>query len=154
MTTPATAASTVSCPVCGAPNRIRQGRRRRALRAVCSRCGAALPPTTPLAVTDATFEQHVLASPVPILLNVWAPWCVPCRGMTAVLDEIATTLAGRVGVASLNLDQNPIATARLGILGIPTLILFRDGREVDRMIGARGKEDILLKLAAVNGRAP
>jgi thioredoxin-like negative regulator of GroEL len=74
--------------------------------------------------------------------------------MTAVLDEIATTLAGRVGVASLNLDQNPIATARLGILGIPTLILFRDGREVDRMIGARGKEDILLKLAAVNGRAP
>jgi thioredoxin len=100
-------------------------------------------------VTDGTFDDEVLGSPLPVLLDVWAPWCLPCRGMGPVLDGIASSLAGRVRVAKLNVDKNPAAAARLRIQGIPTLIVFKEGREVSRMIGAREKDDLLQKLGAV-----
>jgi thioredoxin len=109
---------------------------------------------SPITVTDVTFDEQVLASPVPVLLDVWAPWCVPCRGMTPALDEIAVALAGRVRVAKLNADQNPAVTGRLCVVGIPTLVLFRQGREVDRMIGTRSKEEVLRRLAALHAPAP
>jgi len=141
--------STVTCPVCGAANRVSPERLRRGLHPVCGRCKLALPSSAPLAVTDATFEEQVLASPLPVLLDVWAPWCVPCRGLAPVIDEIASALAGRVRVTKLNLDQNPAVVARLRIQGIPTLVVFKDGREIDRMIGVRGKEDLLRRLAAL-----
>jgi len=143
-------ATTVSCPACGTANRVSPGRRRRGLGPICTRCRAVLPPTAPITVTDITFDEQVLGSPVPVLLDVWAPWCVPCRGMTPALDEIAVALAGRVRVAKLNVDQNPAVTARLCVVGIPTLLLFRQGREVDRMIGTRSKEEVLRRLAAVD----
>jgi thioredoxin 1 len=100
-------------------------------------------------VTDATFDVEVLGAVLPVLLDVWAPWCVPCRGMEPVVEEIASTLAGRVRVARLNLDDSPETAARLSIQGVPTLVVFENGREVSRMIGVRDKDALLRKLATV-----
>ncbi len=104
-------------------------------------------PATVVEVADSRFEEQVLASPLPVLLDVWAPWCVPCRGMEPVIEELATSLSGRVRVAKLNLDRNPQSAARLRIQGVPTLIVFKGGREVGRMVGARGKSELMRALA-------
>jgi thioredoxin len=93
--------------------------------------------------SDARFDDQVLSSPIPVLLDVWAPWCVPCRGMEPIVEELAATLAGRVRVAKLNVDRSPATASRLRIQGVPTLIVFKDGHEVARMVGARPKSDIL-----------
>jgi thioredoxin 2 len=141
---------TVTCPACGASNRVDPDRVDAGLQPVCGRCRAALPaPTGPLEVTDAGFEEQVLGSPVPVLLDVWAPWCVPCRGMEPVIADLASSLAGKVRVAKLNIDRNPQAAARLRILGVPTLIVFKNGREVTRMVGARDKGELLRALVGV-----
>ena len=100
-------------------------------------------------VTDSRFEEQVLASPLPVLLDVWAPWCVPCRGLEPVVEELAASLSGRVRVAKLNVDRSPVSAARLRILGVPTVIVFKDGHEVTRMIGARGKAELMRALAGV-----
>ncbi len=142
--------STVSCPRCGAPNRVDAARVKEGIQPVCGRCRAPLPASAgPLEVTDSRFEEQVLGSPVPVLLDVWAPWCVPCRGMEPVIEELAASLAGKVRVAKLNIDRNPEATARLRILGVPTVILFKDGHEVTRMVGAREKGELMRALVGV-----
>jgi thioredoxin len=107
-------------------------------------------PATVVEVADARFEEQVLACPLPVLLDVWAPWCVPCRGMEPVIQELAVSLSGRVRVAKLNLDRNPQSAARLRIQGVPTLILFKGGHEVGRMVGARGKGELMRALADVD----
>jgi thioredoxin 2 len=120
------------------------------LQPVCGRCHASLRSSSHVVeVTDARFEEQVLASPLPVLLDVWAPWCVPCRGMEPVIDDLAASLAGRVRVAKLNVDRSPDAVARLRIQGVPTLIVFRGGHEVRRTVGARGKDDLLRLLSEV-----
>jgi thioredoxin 2 len=116
---------------------------------VCGRCQAALfAPPSPVDVTDARFDEQVLGSPLPVLLDVWAPWCMPCRDMEPVIRDLAATFAGRLRVAMLDIDRNPGATARLRIQGVPTLILFKAGQEVARMIGARARGEVL---GAVSG---
>lgn len=143
-------AQTVACPSCGASNRVDAVRVKEGLQPLCGRCRAPLPaPPGPLEITDARFDEHVLASPLPVLLDVWAPWCVPCRGMEPVIEELAASLAGKVRVAKLNIDRNPEATARLRILGVPTVILFKDGHEVTRMVGAREKGELMRALVGV-----
>lgn len=143
-------ALTVTCPSCGSPNRVTPERLRRGLEPVCGRCRERLPVSAaPVSVTDTTFDGEVLGSPLPVLVDLWAPWCIPCRSMETVLEEVASTLAGRLTVARLNVDDNPQTAARLRIQGIPTLVLFKGGREVTRMIGARGKAELLSKLQAV-----
>jgi thioredoxin len=100
-------------------------------------------------VSDATFDSEVLGSVLPVLLDVWAPWCVPGRSMEPVVDEIASLLAGRLRVAKLNVDKNPETAARLRIQGVPTVVVFQGGREVTRLIGARDRDELLRRVAPV-----
>jgi thioredoxin 2 len=141
---------TVSCPRCGASNRVDAARVKEGLEPVCGRCRAPLyAPSGVVEITDSRFEEQVLASPLPVLLDVWAPWCVPCRGMEPVVEELAASLAGKVRVAKLNVDRNPEAAARLRILGVPTLIVFKSGQEVTRMVGARDRGEVMRALVGV-----
>ncbi len=120
------------------------------MKPVCGRCRAPLRTTSDVVeVVDSRFGEQVLASPLPVLLDVWAPWCVPCRGMEPVVEDLASSLSGRVRVAKLNVDRNPEAVARLRIQGVPTVIVFQGGREVTRMVGARSKSELMRALAGV-----
>lgn len=98
--------------------------------------------TVPLTISDASFEQDVLRSPLPVLVDFWAPWCGPCRMVSPIVEELGREYAGRLRVAKINTDENPSRPASLGIRGIPTLILFKNGREVDRMVGAAPKANL------------
>lgn len=102
-----------------------------------------------MTVTDATFQMDVERSPLPVLLDLWAPWCGPCRMMAPILEELAEEMSGRVRVAKLNVDENPATAARFNAQSIPTLITFIEGREIDRMIGVQPKSEIARRLARV-----
>ncbi len=102
-------------------------------------------------VTDATFPTEVLNSPVPVLVDFWAVWCAPCRMIAPTVEQIAEEYAGRLKVAKMNVDENPMTPARYGIKGIPTLILFKDGEEKERIIGVTAKENIVRMFAPYLG---
>ena len=133
----------VRCPSCGATNRVRADRAREDLAPVCGRCKTPLAlDATPLVVTDASFATEVEASPVPVLLDLWAEWCGPCRMIAPMIEELAGELAGRVRVAKLNVDENPSTAGRFGVQSIPTLLVLKGGREVDRIVGVVPKADL------------
>ena len=90
-------------------------------------------------VTDASFQQEVLGSPQPVLVDFWAEWCGPCRMIAPALEEISRELGEKVTVAKLNIDDNPDAPARYGVRGIPTMILFKDGQPAATKVGAAPK---------------
>jgi len=139
----------VVCPACGTKNRI--GAHGRGRRPVCGKCKALLPvgeyTCVPVEVTDATFEREVLSHPGAVLMDCWAPWCGPCKMVAPILDELAASHAGRVKIAKLNVDENPRTASRFGIQSIPTMLVFRQGKEVDRLVGALPKQQIEARLA-------
>jgi thioredoxin 1 len=94
----------------------------------------------PVHVTDNSFEADVLNSDIPVLVDFWAPWCAPCRMVGPVVEELAGEYDGKLRVAKVNTDENPNRANELGIRGIPTLIVFKGGKEVDRVVGAVPKQ--------------
>jgi thioredoxin 2 len=139
----------VRCPACGVANRVPRDKVDKGLEPVCGRCKTPLPvsiDTRPVTVTDATFSAEVERSPVPVLVDAWAAWCGPCKMIAPVIDELAAEMAGRVRVAKLNVDENPLTAARFDLRSIPTLLLFKGGREADRIVGVQPKSEISRRL--------
>ncbi|BBY99258.1 thioredoxin [Mycolicibacterium fallax] len=98
-------------------------------------------------VTDASFADDVLASSSPVLVDFWASWCGPCKMIAPVLEELAAEKAGELTVAKLDVDANPSTAEAFQVVSIPTLLLFRDGKPVRRIVGAKGKAALLRELA-------
>jgi thioredoxin len=140
----------VRCPSCGAVNRVPMDRVGAGRKAVCGRCRTDLPTdAAPFTVTDATFASEVERSTLPVLLDLWAPWCGPCRMVAPALEALAVEYAGRVRVGKLNVDDNPETANRFGVRSIPTLLLFKDGREADRIVGVQSKASIAERLERI-----
>jgi thioredoxin 1 len=93
-------------------------------------------------VNDGSFEQEVLQSDKPVLVDFWAEWCAPCRMLTPTVEAVADKFADSAKVVKVNVDDNPTIAGSYGIKGIPTLIVFKDGKEVERVVGATGKDSI------------
>ena len=123
-------ADIVTCRGCGKRNRVAPT----VGRARCAVCHTYLPRL--VVADDPTFDEIVLRSKVPVLVDVWAPWCGPCRAVAPVLEQLAAEFAGRLKVAKVNADVSPQVAARHTVSSIPTLLLYDGGREVDRRVGA------------------
>ena len=102
----------------------------------------------PVAIDDSNFEQVVLNSKVPVLLDFWAAWCVPCRMVAPVVDELAQEYDGRVSFGKVDVDQNPKIASKYGIMSIPTLMLFKDGEPITNIVGFRPKAQLKQSLDA------
>jgi len=146
-------ADLIRCPGCGADNRVPRDKIESGLTAICGRCKTPLPRTAaPLTVTDASFSNDVERSPLPVLVDAWAAWCMPCRTIAPVIEELAAEMTGRVRVAKLNVDENPTTASRFDLRSIPTLLIFKDGREIDRIVGVHPKAEIQRRLEQVTNR--
>lgn len=145
----------VTCPNCGTKNRINETLAL-AHKPVCGKCGAPLTDqrderdSKPQAVTDASFADEVVAasSSKPVLVDAWAEWCGPCRMIAPVLDQLAAEANGRYKIAKLNVDENPRTASQFNIRSIPTMLIFKNGKLVDRIVGAQPKQVIAARLAA------
>jgi len=137
----------IRCAECGTMNRVPTTPRVDGARAVCGRCKRPLVTiATPVKVTDATFAADVEQSSLPVVVDMWAAWCGPCRMLEPVIAELATELAGRLRFAKLNVDENPSTASRFGVQSIPTLLVLKGGKEVDRIVGAQPKTEIARRL--------
>jgi len=143
----------IRCPVCAATNRVPREKVEQGLRPKCGRCKNVLPiELKPLTVTDATFAADVEGSQLPVLVDAWAVWCGPCRMIEPIVDELANEMVGRARIAKLNVDENPITASRFGLRSIPTLLVIKGGQEVDRILGAQPKMEILKRLERVTAQ--
>ena len=143
-----TEASLIRCVSCGARNRLLQ-KQADGLRPICGECKKPLPVSEPVTVTDTTFAEEVERSSLPVLLDMWAPWCGPCRTIAPMMVELAQEMAGRVRVAKLNVDENPATAARFNVASIPTLLVLKQGREIDRIVGVQPKSEIVRQLSQI-----
>lgn len=121
----------ITCPACQVRNRVAadaSGRPR------CSACHADLPWTVEVGAAD--FDRVIERSALPVLVDLWAPWCGPCRAVAPALEQLASERAGSVRIVKVNVDESPGVSAGLGVQGIPTMVLFVDGAETSRQVGA------------------
>jgi len=144
----------VVCSHCGAKNRIDESRLATS-EAKCGRCGEMLDgiaasneqDSQPVNITDQTFEREVLQTTGrPVLVDCWAPWCPPCRAIAPLLDQLAAESNGSYRIAKVNVDENPQISSRFQIASIPTMLIFKDGKLIDRLIGAHPKQTIAERL--------
>src|SRR5438067_368515 len=108
----------------------------------------------PVHVSDDAFEKTVLKAQTPVLVDFWAPWCGPCKMIAPAVEELAKEYEGKALIAKVNTDNDPLWASRFGIQGIPTLIIFKDGKEVDRVVGAVRKDVLKNKLEKVVAAVP
>lgn len=101
----------------------------------------------PIVITDQTFEEEVLRSEQPVLVDFWAAWCGPCRMVAPVLEQIAAEKGDKIKIAKLDVDANPVSPGRYQVRAIPTMILFKGGREAERLVGYSPKERLLQQIA-------
>ncbi len=119
-------------------------------------CGQSTPPVPtvsrsslePVHLTDTNFQAEALESEVPVLVDMWAPWCQPCIAMKPTLRQIASDLTGKVKVAELNIEENPFIKQKYDVDMYPMLLVFVDGNEVQRLVGAKSREELLTVLSA------
>ena len=145
----------LTCPNCGTRNRINETLAL-AHKPVCGKCGASLTDqkdaadSKPQVVSDASFAHDVVAasSSKPVLVDAWAEWCGPCRMIAPVLDQLAAESNGRYKIAKLNVDENPRTASQFNIRSIPTMLIFKNGKLVDQLVGAQPKQAIASRLAA------
>jgi thioredoxin 2 len=132
--------STLVCSACGKKNRIRPSP-----KGVphCGSCGATLPWL--VEASDATFDLEAQAAPA-VLIDLWAPWCGPCRIVSPIVEELARDYAGRLKVIKVNVDDNPATAQRFQAFSIPTLVVLKNGRVVDRVVGALPKSQLSIRL--------
>ena len=132
--------SALTCASCGKQNRIRPS-----AKGVphCGSCSATLPWVVD--ATDETFDLEADAS-VAVLVDLWAPWCAPCRYVSPILEELARDYAGRIKVVKVNVDDNPVLAQRFQAHSIPTMIVLRSGRVMDRVVGAMPKSQLAIRL--------
>jgi thioredoxin 2 len=133
--------SILSCASCGTKNRIRPSARG---VPACASCHASLPWL--VHASDATFDVEAEAQ-VAVLVDLWAPWCGPCRFVAPILEDLAREYAGRLKVVKVDVDQNPALAQRFQASSIPTLVVIRDGRVVDRIVGALPKPQLAVRLS-------
>jgi len=100
-------------------------------------------------ITDGSFENEVVNSDVPVLIDFWAPWCAPCRAIAPVVDELAREYSGRLKVVKMNVDDNPLTASRLGVRSIPNLMIFKNGQVKEQIVGAVPKGQFVDKINRV-----
>ena len=141
----------VTCRNCGTKNRVDLEQASKIAK--CGKCGTPLQPGKaafeegkPLVLTDSTFQSAIMESDRPILIDAWAPWCGPCRMVAPIMEELAAEAKGRYRIAKLNVDENPRTASQFQIQSIPTMLVFKNGNLVDRIVGAQPKPAIAARL--------
>jgi thioredoxin 2 len=132
--------SILTCPNCGKKNKIRPSERG---APHCGSCGTALPWL--VNATDDTFDLEATAAPA-VVVDLWAPWCGPCRIVGPILEELSREYAGRLKVVKVNVDENPVTARRYQAFSIPTMVVIKGGRVVDRIVGAMPKGQLTIRL--------
>ena len=105
----------------------------------------------PIVVDDSNFEQEILQSKIPVLVDFWAPWCRPCLMVAPILDELAEEYSGKINIARLDVDQSPKTASSYSIVSIPTMIIFRDGKPIFQMVGFKPKQELKRELDTALG---